>query len=137
MQSSGEETYPSRGAHVPVSMSQNHLTHRILTHLPTLLNQLETPAITPTDSDSTMPEMPGTGGQQTSSRRNIAIGLECSIVLNARDLIWDWTMFVNLFPDMITLNKAVGRCWKDVRSELGFPNFADATPATSDLVSCP
>jgi len=64
----------------------------------------------------------------------MAVGLEHSIVLIARDPMWDWTMFVNPFPDVITLNTAVGRCWKDARRELGFHNFADATPASSDLV---
>ena len=63
-------------------------------------------------------------------------GLECSIVLKARDLIWDWTLFLNPFPDVITLNEAVSRCWKDAQRELGFPNFADATSASSELVSC-
>jgi len=80
---------------------------------PTGLNRLETPAITPSHSNPTMPEMQGTGRQQASSGRNMAIGLERSIVLKAHDLMWDWTMFVNPFPDVITLNKAVGRCWKD------------------------
>jgi len=64
-------------------------------------------------------------------------GLEHSIMLKARDLMWDWTLFVNPFPDVITLNEAVSRCWKDAWKELGFPNFADDTPASCELVSCP
>ena len=83
------------------------------------------------------PELDGSGGRQTSSRRNMTTGLERSIVLKARDLMWDWTLFVNPFPDVITLNEAVSRFWKDARRELGFPIFADATPASSELMSCP
>ena len=67
----------------------------------------------------------------------MATGLECSIVLKARDLMWEWTIFVNPFPDAITLTKAVRTCWKDARRELGFPNFADGTPASNDQVSYP
>jgi len=60
-------------------------------------------------------------------------------VLKDHDLMWDWKMFVYAFLDVITLNKAVGkgRYWKDVWRELGFPNFADTTPASSDLMCCP
>ena len=36
-----------------------------------------------------MPEFNNGGGQQTSSRRNVAIGLERSILVKARDLMWD------------------------------------------------
>jgi len=64
----------------------------------------------------------------------MAVGLECSIVLKACDLMWDWTIFVNPFPDVITFNEVVGRCWEDVRRELGFPNIEDASLASSDLV---
>ena len=92
---SREETYPSQGAPVSVSISQNRLTPRILSCSSTILNLLETPAKIPSHSDPTMPEMHSAGGQQTSSRHNIAIGLERSIGLKARDLMWDWTMFVN------------------------------------------
>ena len=136
-QSSSEETYPSQGAPVSVSISQKCFTPRILSCSPTVLNRPETPAITPSQSDPTTPERHGTGGHQTSSRRNIAVGLEHSIVLKARDLMWNWMMFVNQFPDVITLNEAVGMCWKDAQRELGLPNFADATLASSDLVCCP
>jgi len=50
----------------------------------------------------------------------MATGLERSIVLKARDLMWEWTIFVNSFPDAITLTEAVRTCWKDARSEMGF-----------------
>jgi len=136
-QSSGEETYPSREAPVLVSISQNCFTPRILSHSPSVLNWLEMVAISSSYSELMTSEMHGAGGQQTSSRRNMTVGLKCGIMLKAHDLIWDWRMFVNPFPDVITLNEVVGRCWKDVRRELGFPNFADTTPASSDLVCCP
>jgi len=67
----------------------------------------------------------------------MATGLECSIVLKPRDLMWEWTIFVNPFPDAISLIEAVRRCWMDARRELGFPNFAAATPASIDQVSDP
>jgi len=67
----------------------------------------------------------------------MATGLARSIVLKARDLMWEWTIFVNPFPDAITLTEAVRTCWIDARRELGFPNLADATPASNDQVSYP
>ena len=67
----------------------------------------------------------------------MATGLERSIVLKARDLMREWAIFVNPFPDAITLTEAVHTCWKDARRELGFPNFADATPASNDQASYP
>jgi len=67
----------------------------------------------------------------------MATGLERWIVLKARDLMWEWTIVVNPFQDAIPLTKAVRTCWKDARRELGFPNFADATPASNDQVSYP
>jgi len=82
-----------------------------------------------------MPEFDSVGEQHTSSRRNMATGLECSIVLKAHDLMWEWTIFANQFPDAITLTEVVRRCWKNALRELGIPNFADATPASNDQVS--
>jgi len=46
-----------------------------------------------------MLELDSRGGQQASSRRNMAIGLECIMLARAQDLMWDWTIFVNPFPD--------------------------------------
>jgi len=129
--------YPRRRAPVPVRVSQNRFTPAILSRPPTILGPLETPAITPSHSGPTTPELDNAGEQHTRSRRNMATGLERRIVLKARDLMWDWTIFVNPFPDAITLNEAVRRCWKDACRELGFPNFADATPASNDQVSYP
>ena len=88
---------------------------------------LGTPLLTQTQSDPTMREFDNGSGQQTSSRRNVAIGLERSILVKALDLMWDWAILVNPFPDPITLTEEVRRCWRNARSELGFPDFADAT----------
>ena len=137
-QSSGRGIdYPRRRAPVPVHVSQNPITPAILSRPPTTLGPLETPAITPSHSGPTTPELDNAGEQHSRSRRNMATGLERSIVLKARDLMWDWTIFVNPFPDAITMNEAVRRCWKDACRELGFPNFPDATPASNDQVSYP
>ena len=64
-------------------------------------------------------------------------GLECSILARARDLMWDWTIFVNLFPDRITLTEEVRTCWSEALTQLGFPDFADGTLAPNDQVSYP
>ena len=129
--------YPRRRAPLPVRVSQNRFTPTILSRMPTALNPLVTPTITLSHSGPTTPELDSAGEQHTSSRRNMAVGLERSIVLKSRDLMWEWTLFVNPFPDAITLSEAVRQCWKDARRELGFPNFADANPASNDQVSYP
>jgi len=126
---------PRPRAPVPVRVSQNRFTPAIRSRPPTALGPLETPAITPSNSGPTTPELDSVGEQHTSSRRNIDTGLERSIVLKARDLMGEWTIFVNPFPDAITLTEAVSTCWKDARRELDFTNFADATPASNDQVS--
>jgi len=84
-----------------------------------------------------MLELDSGGGQQASSRRNMATGLERSILARARDMMWDWKIFVNPFPDPITLTGEVRTFWSEARTQLGFPNFADATPASNDQVSYP
>ena len=84
-----------------------------------------------------MREFDNRSGQQTSTRRNVAVGLERSILVKARDLMWDWTILVNPFPDPITLTEEVRRCYKDARSELGFPNLADATLPSTEQVCYP
>jgi len=67
----------------------------------------------------------------------MATVLECSIVLKTRDLMWEWTIFVNPFPDAIALTNTVRTSGKDARRELGFPNLADATQASNDQVCYP
>ena len=105
-QSSGQGIdYPRRRAPLPVCVSQNRFTPAIRSRPPTALCPLETPAITPSNSGPTTPELDSLGEQHTSSRRNMATGLERSIVLKAADLMWEWTIFVNPFPDAITLTE--------------------------------
>jgi len=135
--SSRRISYPGRRTAAPVRVSQNGYTSAIPSRSPTVLNPLVTPAITPSHPDSTMLELDSGGGPQASSRRNMATGLERSILARARDLMWDWTIFVNPFPDPITLTEQVRTCWSAVRTKLGFPDFADATPASNDQVSYP
>jgi len=67
----------------------------------------------------------------------MATGLERSILARARDLMWDWTIFVNPFPDPITLTEEVRTYWSEARTQLGFPDFADATPGSNDQESYP
>jgi len=84
-----------------------------------------------------MLELDSGGGHQASIRRNITTGLERSILARPRDLMWDWTIFVNLFPDPITRTEEVRTCWSEARTQLGFPDIADATPASNEQVSYP
>jgi len=69
--------------------------------------------------------------------QTIPVGLERNIMLKAHDVMWDWKTFINPFLDVTTLNEVVGRCWNHAQRELGFPNLADTTPASSDLLCCP
>jgi len=128
---------PGRRSPALVHISQNGFPSVVLPHSPVVLNSLATPAITPSHSEPTTPELVSRGGEWTSSRRNIAIGLERSILAKACFLIWDRTIFMNTFPDRITLTEEVCRCWNDVRRELCFPHFADTTPHSDDQASYP
>ena len=134
--SGGRVSYQERRTPAPIRVSQNR-TPAFLPRLPAALNPLATPVLTQTQSDPTMREFDNGSGQRTSTRRNVAVGLERSILVKARDLMWDWTIFVNPFPDPITLTEVVPRCWKDARSELGFPNFADAALPSTEQVRYP
>ena len=84
-----------------------------------------------------MREFDDRSGQRTSSRRKVAVGLERSILVKARDLMWDWTIFVNPVLNPITLTEDVHTWWKDAQSELGFPDFADATLPSIEQASYP
>ena len=75
------------------------------------------------------------GSQLIRSQRNNGVGIELTIQNMARELMWDWTLFVNPFPDPITLTEKVHQCWSDARRILGLPNFPDAVPHSSDQVS--
>jgi len=134
--SGGRASFQERRTHAPIRVSQNG-TPAFLSRLPAALNLLATPVLTQTQSDPTMREFDTGSGQQTSSRRNVAIGLERSILVKACDLMWDWTIFVNPFPEPITLKEEVRRFWRDSRSELGFPDFGDATLPSIEQVSYP
>jgi len=135
--SSRRISYPGRRTPAPVRVSQNGYTSAIPFHSPTVLNLLATPAITPSHPDPTMLELDRGGGHQASSRRNMATRLEPSILARACDLMWDWTIFVNPFLDPITLTEEVHTCGSEAQTQLGFPDFADATPVSNDQVSCP
>ena len=134
--SGGRASYQEWRTPAPIRVSQN-CTPAFLSQLPAVLNPLATPVLTRTQSDPTMREFDNGSGQWTSSRRNVAVGLERSILVKARDLMWDWTIFVNPFPDPITLTQEVRRCWRDARSELGFPNFGDTTLPSIEQVYYP
>jgi len=67
----------------------------------------------------------------------MATGVDRTILARSRDLISDWTIFVNPFPDPITLTEEVRTCWSDARAKLRFPDVADATPPSNHHVSYP
>jgi len=81
--SSRRISYPGWRMPAPVRVSQNGYTSAIPFRLPTVLDPLATLAITPSHPDPTMLELDSGGGQQASSRRNIATGLERSILATA------------------------------------------------------
>jgi len=133
--SSRRISYPARRMPAPVRVSENCYTSPILSCSPTVLNPLTTLAITPSHPDPTMLELDSGGGHQASSRRNMATGLECSMLARARDLMWDWMIVVNPFLNPITLTEEDRTCWSDTRTQLWFPEFADASPPSTDQVS--
>ena len=65
----------------------------------------------------------------------MATGLELPIQARSRDLMWDWTIFVNPFLDPITLTEEVRICWTNARTKLAFRDFTDATQPSNDQVS--
>jgi len=134
--SSRRISYPGRRTSVQVRVSQNGCTSAIPSRSPTDFNPLAMPVITPSHPDPTVQEL-DRGGQQASRRRNMATGVERTILARSPDLMWDWTIFVNPFPDPITLTEEVHTCWSDARTQLGFPDFADATSPSTDHVSYP
>ena len=83
---------------------------------------------------ATQHEQPA-GSQSIRSRRNNAVGIELTIQNKASELIWDWTLFVNPFPDSIKVTEKVHHCGSDARRILGLPNFPDTAPHLSDQVS--
>jgi len=105
-----------------VRVSQNTFICAISSPSPTDLNPLTMPVITPSRSDPTVREL-DSGGQSASSRQNMATELESSILARSPELKWDWTIFVNPFPDPITLTGEVRTCWSDVQTKLGFPTL--------------
>jgi len=92
--SSRRISYPGRRTSAQVRVSQNCCTSAIPSRSPTDFNPLAMPVITPSHPDPTVREL-DSGGQQGSSRRNMATGLERTIVGRSRDLMWDWTICVN------------------------------------------
>ena len=102
-------SYPERRTLAPIQASQTRDMSAILSHLPAAVNTFATQVLTQRQPDSRMRELDNGSGQRTI-RRNMAIGLERSILVKVGDLMWDWTIFVNPFPDPITLTEEVHLC---------------------------
>jgi len=134
--SGGRASYQEQRTLAPIRVSQNR-TPACLSRLPVALNPLATPVLTQTQSDPTMREFDNGSGVRTSSRWNVAVGVKRSILVKARDLMCDSTIFVNPFPDPITQTEEGHRCWRDAWSELGFPDFGDATLPSIEQVHYP
>ena len=117
-------------------MSQN-LTPTFLSQLPAALNPLATPVLTNTQSNSRTEEFDNGSGKQISRWQNVAVELERRILVKACNLWWDWKIFVNPFPDPITLTEEVRRCWRDAQTESGFPDFGDATLPSIEQIHYP
>jgi len=125
---------PRRSAHVQVS--QTGCTSAIPPGTLTDLNPLAMPMITPRHQDPKGRQL-DSGEQQASTRRNMATRLEHTIGARSCDLMSDCTNFFNLFPDPISLMEEVHTCCSDAQTQLGFPDFAHATPASNDRASNP
>ena len=134
--SSRRISYPERRTPVPIQASQNHDTPAILSRKPGAVNKFATPVLTQRQLNRRMGEFDNGSGQRTS-RRNMAVRGERNILVKARDLMWDWTIFVNPFLDPITPTEQVPRCWRDARTELGFSDFGDTTLPSIDQVRYP
>ena len=134
--SSRRISYPGRRMSAQVPVSQNGCTSSIPSRSPTDFNPLAMSVITTSHPIPTVREL-DSGAQQSSSRRNMATGLGRTILARSCDLMWNWTTFVNPFPDPITLTEQVHTCWSEARTKLGFPDFADGTPPANDQVSYP
>jgi len=107
--SSRRISYPGWRTSAQVRVSQNGCTSAIPSRLPTDFNPLAMPVITPSHPDPTVREI-DSAGQQASSRRNMANGLARTILARSRDMMWDWTIIVNPFPNPITLTEEVHTC---------------------------
>ncbi|RPA95814.1 hypothetical protein L873DRAFT_1291050 [Choiromyces venosus 120613-1] len=92
-------------------------------------------APTPIQGRSGTAQVEHANPQLIASRQNLAVGVELTIQTKARELMWDWTLFVDPLPDPVTLTERVNQCWSDARCELGLPNFADTTTSCNDQVS--
>jgi len=110
--SSRRISYTGRRTSAQVRVSQNGCTSAIPSRSPTDFNPLTMAVITPSQPDSIVREL-YSGGEQASRGRNMATGLEGTILARSRNLMWHWTIFVNLFPDPITLTEEVRTCWSD------------------------
>jgi len=134
--SSRRISYPGRRTSAQVPVSQNGCTSGIPSRSPTDFNLLAMPVITPSHPDPTVRAL-DSRGQRASSRRNMATGLERTILARSRARRSDWAIFVNPFPDQITITEEVRTCWRDAWTKLGFPDFADDTPPSNEQVSYP
>jgi len=86
--SSRRISYPGWRKSAQVQDSQNRFTSAIPSNSPTDLNPLAMPVITPSHPDPTVREL-DRGGQQASTRRNMATGLQCTIRARSGGLMWD------------------------------------------------
>jgi len=86
--SSRRISYPGGRTSALVRVSENGCTSAFPSRSPTECNPLAMPVITPSHPDPTVREL-DSGGQQASSRRNMATGLERTILARSRDLMWD------------------------------------------------
>jgi len=83
--SSRRISYPGRRMSAQVRVSQNGCTSAIPSRSPTDYNPLAMPVITPSHQDPTVRGL-DSGGQQANSWRNMATGLEGTILVRFRDL---------------------------------------------------
>jgi len=121
--SSGRIGYPGQRTPAALHISQNYFPSVVLSLSPAVLNSLATPAITPSHAELTTPELESGGGERPSSRSTMATGLECSILAKACPLMWEWTIFVNLFPPELPCLRKSGGAVTMPRGNWAFPTL--------------
>jgi len=134
--SSRRISYPRRRRSAQVQVSQTGFTSDIPPHTLTYLNPLAMPMITPSHQDPKGRQL-DSGEQQASTRPNMATRLEHPILGRSCALMSDWTIFFNPFPDPISLIEKDHTSCSDALTQLGFPDFAYATPTSTDQASYP
>src|SRR5207237_8852616 len=84
---------------------------------------------------ATMQQGQSTSSNLIGSQGNNAVGIELTVQSKAGELMRDWALFVDPFPDLITLTEEFHQCWSDAWNKLGLLEFPDAASHSRGQVS--